>query len=594
LSLVFRAEVFAQQEAEVSDFSWTPDGGRGGRQWVTITGYSGASRTIALPSLTSNGPIEVIGPHAFENKGLTALNLSEDVKRIEDYACAGNRLTQITMPLNATFIGEGGFKGNRLTGLTLPGGLMEIGNDAFRANQLKEVTIPVDEVSIGSGAFADNPITKIIIGSNAYLEADSFPNNFASFYASHEMASGAYTYSGGRWYAESEMGELLAAQEAARRQEEERRKRLAMQRELEQELAALARLPAQIAAEQQRQRDLKPRIDEEREQKDRLEDEVSRKRSRVNVLDSRLHTVDEDIYDDSSLSVTSRLDLIGDMKFIPQFEYKGVFDGFNIDMEGKTEYLAYRNMGEIPENEKFLYLRLTETLSRRLSEIFSVDIHNYNYINYPGYLGEIIFDSATRPPQAFHSGMVAPGLRVVYKGDLFDVTARSQIPIQYDSSISGTGFGLSTAATLHIGSVIEELSWRYSDLPLSLTASISWNTVNYSLNSGNIMDADGFNISMDLQYRGDFFIFGADWTRNGKGIDKYGVKFGFNWDWNWNENKTYIIVDLLKDEYDISEYAVTWGYSFEKWGFWVQPMYYKSGVTDSSGLGLRCALELKF
>jgi hypothetical protein len=583
LSLGFNAKIFAQEEAKFSDFDWEAEG-RGGRRWVTIKDYFGSSKTIKFPSLTPDGPIEVIGPHAFEQKGLTALNLSEDVKRIEDYACADNRLTQITIPLSTTFIGDGAFKGNRLASLTLPGGLMEIGRDAFRGNQLKAVTIPVDEINISSGAFLDNPsITKIVIGSNAYLEDDSFPNNFAAFYESHERAGGAYTFSGGKWYAESEMQELLAAQEAARRQEEERKKRLAMQRELEQELAAIGKLPPQIEAEQQQQQRLELLIYEEQQQKERTEAAVFQKRNRVNELDGQLHTVDEDIYDHASLSITGQSEFLEDARSILLFKYRGVFDNLSIAMQGKTEYLTYSEKEELPENERLLYMRLKETLSFGVKDYLFVDINNYNHINTPAYLEEIISGSAVNPSTAFHSGTVSPGLRMVYANNsIYRITVQGEIPFQYDSSMGNAGLGLSALTTLYLSA-------------LSLTGGINWNTLDYSLSSGDIMDADGFNFSASLQYEGEHLIIGADWSQNSKKVDKYGMKLGFRFNDVWEDrNGWYIIADLLKDEYDISEYGVTWGYSLDKWGCFIRLMHYESGVTGSSGPGVRCALELKF
>ena len=589
LFLGFRGEVSGQEE---SDFTWTPNGGRGGRQWVTITGYSGAGKVITIPPLTPHGPIEVIGPRAFEKKGLTTLTLSEDVKRIEDYACAENRLTQIAIPLSATFIGNGAFMRNQFTSLTLPGGLMEVGDNAFRGNQLRTVTIPVDEITIGSGAFIDNPITKIVIGNNAYLEADSFPNDFASIYESHEMTGGSYTFSGGKWYAESEMAELLAAQEAAGRLEAERQRKLALQRELEQELAALGRLPPLIKAEQERQQDLRTAIGEEQEQKDRMQSDVYRERNTVEALNRRLHAVDEGAYDEVNLVVTSQFDFTEYLKALPQFKYRGLFDApriaeglfedISITMEGKAEYLIYNERETVPENEKFLYLRLKEAINFQVNEKLFFEAGNYNYINAPGYLEEIISDSAGRPSYAFNTGAAALGIGFSHYADWYRIAGRGSLPAVYDSSIERIGFGASGTVSL------------YPVSSVSLTGTMSWNSLDYSRSSGDLMNADGLNFSADIQYRSDLFVIGADWLRNSKQADKYGIKLGIvNLDIidldQWS-----VFVDLLKDEYDVSEFGINLNYSSDTWGFWIRGMHYESDAVSAEGWGVRCALELKF
>jgi hypothetical protein len=373
------------------------------------------------------------------------------------------------------------------------------------------------------------------------------------------------------------MAELLAAQEAAKRLEAERQRRLALQRELEQELAALGRLPAQINAEQQRQQELQAAIDRERRQINEIQSDVYQKKNTVEELNRKVHTVDEGVYDETDFAITGQFDFTEDLKAIPQFKYKGLFDNVNITMAGKAEYLIYNKEATVPEDEKFLYLRLKEDISLRISEGLFFEAGNYNYINAPGYLDDIISDSEGRPSHAFHTGAVVPGLGgFLYEG-LYRLAVHCNLPVIYDSSIERIGVGASGTLSL------------YPVPPISLTGTISWNSLDYSQSSGALMNTEGANFSAVIQYRSDFFVISADWMRNSKETDKYGIKLGITNLGQWS-----VFIDLLKDEYDVSEYGMNLHYSSNTWGFWIRGMHYESDATGVEGWGARCALELKF
>jgi hypothetical protein len=311
----------------------------------------------------------------------------------------------------------------------------------------------------------------------------------------------------------------------------------------------------------------------------------------VRELNSQLHVVDEDVYDRTSFILTGQFDFMEYLKAVPQFKYNGVFDDVIITMDGKTEYLI-KDDEAISHNERFLYLRLKEALNFQVSDGTFFVISNSNYINAPGYLGDIISDSAGRPSYAFHTGTVAPGLRLSFGEDFYRITMRGGFPLVYDSSIDRVGFALSAAVSM------------YPFSGLSLTGGMGWNSLDYSLSSGNITDVDKFSFSLAAQYRLDSFVVGADWagklSQGSRETDKRGIKLGLTGLGRWS-----VFVDLTY-EYDvvredaITEYGMTLDYSSEAWGFWIRGMHYafeRVQYDDDPGVkgwGARCALVLKF
>ena len=77
---------------------------------VTITGYTGAARTLVIPDRIQGLPVTEIQYGAF----------------------ALTKLTHVTMPPSITCIGEGAFFGTPLTSVTIPASVIYIGHEAFQ------------------------------------------------------------------------------------------------------------------------------------------------------------------------------------------------------------------------------------------------------------------------------------------------------------------------------------------------------------------------------------------------------------------------------------------------------------------------------
>jgi hypothetical protein len=198
--------------------------GLSGVQWnyttnngtITITGYTGSSVAVTIPSEINNLPVTSIGASAFQGySSLTGVTIPTSVTNIGVEAFDGSGLTSVTIPNSVISIGEGAFAGcasltaitvnsgnpsyssvagvlfnqnqttliqypgaetgsyiipnsvttigaiafggcSSLTGVTIPSSVTSIGASAFTfCSSLTSVTIPNSVTSIGSLAFAD-------------------------------------------------------------------------------------------------------------------------------------------------------------------------------------------------------------------------------------------------------------------------------------------------------------------------------------------------------------------------------------------------------------------------------------------------------
>jgi hypothetical protein len=92
---------FVQDE---SDFEVTIENGG-----VTVTGYTGSSKTAAIPARIGGLPVTSIGDEAFSDNRLTGVSIPGSVTSIRDRAFAENQLTSVTIPNRKTVIEEGAF-----------------------------------------------------------------------------------------------------------------------------------------------------------------------------------------------------------------------------------------------------------------------------------------------------------------------------------------------------------------------------------------------------------------------------------------------------------------------------------------------------
>ena len=147
-----------------SDFTYTEND-----TGVTITGYTGSTGNIIIPSELGGKPVTAIGEKAFyKNKTITSVKIPEGVTSIGKQAffvCSS--LKEVRIPEGVTSIGNSAFAQTNLTEVEIPKSVKNIEQYAFNGcNNLEEVTIPGGVQSTGDHAFAHCSSLKQVIISD--------------------------------------------------------------------------------------------------------------------------------------------------------------------------------------------------------------------------------------------------------------------------------------------------------------------------------------------------------------------------------------------------------------------------------------------
>ena len=242
--------IMSQPYSPESDFTAIPINNNTA---VRITGYTGTSTDVNIPSTFLGLPVVEIGGNAFEyrfgRRRLTSVTIPNSVTTIGGRAFHGNQLTSVVIPNSVTTIGGGAFGGNQLTSIVIPNSVTTIGGSAFNANRLTSITLPnnirtiyaytfnsnrLTEVvipnsvrEIQNSAFAQNPITSITIRANVRVHSWAFEGNFSSVYVNSNSVAGTYVVIGdagrnAQWWFETE--EVRRARQAQQRAEEEQKR----------------------------------------------------------------------------------------------------------------------------------------------------------------------------------------------------------------------------------------------------------------------------------------------------------------------------------------------------------------------------------
>ena len=171
-------KVLAEQEDVPAlgekDFTFTTDD-----TGATITGYTGESTEVKIPSVLGGKPVVAIGDNAFNgNETITSVTMPDSVTTIGQrafYDCKA--LKQLTLPENLTDIGAYAFSGcTALQNVTLPGKLATIAERAFDYTALTAIHIPASVTMIGQRALSQNyDLLKITVDetNNVYCAEDN-------------------------------------------------------------------------------------------------------------------------------------------------------------------------------------------------------------------------------------------------------------------------------------------------------------------------------------------------------------------------------------------------------------------------------------
>ena len=122
---------------------------------VKVIGRSAFAWCSNLTGLTIPDGVEKIGERAFDNSGITSLELPDSVTVIENSALINcSSLTSLKLSANLTKIGDYALSGIGVESLALPASVTSIGSQAFRScGSLKSLVIPASVTSIGNYAF---------------------------------------------------------------------------------------------------------------------------------------------------------------------------------------------------------------------------------------------------------------------------------------------------------------------------------------------------------------------------------------------------------------------------------------------------------
>ena len=116
----------------------------------TVAGFSGCS---ALKSVDLPSSVKTIGSMAFNNSGITSIELPEGLETIEQNAFSWTQLKNIVIPDSVTTMGTDVFDSSALTSITFGKGLTEIPALTFAGCPLTSITIPDHITLIGDDAF---------------------------------------------------------------------------------------------------------------------------------------------------------------------------------------------------------------------------------------------------------------------------------------------------------------------------------------------------------------------------------------------------------------------------------------------------------
>lgn len=152
----------------------------------TITGYSSEGpKDVVIPETIDEVPVEHIGDSAFDNMGLTSLNMANSVVTLGASAFSNNpAMTTAFVSNQLQVVGADCFAYSGLSSLhvngsadILPATVTQIGEGAFRQCQLTAFAIPPAVTIIPAGCFRDTPLAYVVFlnpDSVSSIESNAF------------------------------------------------------------------------------------------------------------------------------------------------------------------------------------------------------------------------------------------------------------------------------------------------------------------------------------------------------------------------------------------------------------------------------------
>ncbi len=127
---------------------------------VRITGYSGVSTEIILPSRIGGLPVNEIGRRAFANSDIESVEIPDSIRKIGEEAFFGSGVKRVIFGEGVRDIPERAFyKCEKLRTAALPTMLRSIGREAFFAcAELSYISLPRSLSSIGERCFAQSDL----------------------------------------------------------------------------------------------------------------------------------------------------------------------------------------------------------------------------------------------------------------------------------------------------------------------------------------------------------------------------------------------------------------------------------------------------
>jgi hypothetical protein len=183
---------FAQ---EAGDFVVTQNTGG----TVTITGYRGTVKDVAIPEVINGIPVTAIDRRAFRNLELSSVTIPETVRFIGELAFADNELTRIVLTEGLAVIGVSAFANNKLTEIVIPDSVTAIRYGAFNKNPVTTISISNRVKAVMPRVFSKNALSQITIGDETEVYIENFEPSFVNYYISRNKRAGTYIKSGGVW-----------------------------------------------------------------------------------------------------------------------------------------------------------------------------------------------------------------------------------------------------------------------------------------------------------------------------------------------------------------------------------------------------------